>query len=50
MDGYTFKVLKNKGEIYNRTNTAGNVFFDNMTPKQLGRWMWYTKIGLKELR
>jgi hypothetical protein len=29
-------------------NTAGNIFFDEMAPKQLGTWVRYINSGLEE--
>ncbi len=29
-------------------NTAGNIFFDEMVPKQLGTWVMYINSGLEE--
>ena len=50
-DGGKLKVLKTKVRLSRcdrSINTAGNLFFDEMAPKQLGMWVRYIKSGLEE--
>jgi hypothetical protein len=47
-DGGKLKVLKLKVRCDRSISTAGNIFFDEMAPKQLGTWVRYIKSGLEE--
>ncbi len=47
-DGGKLKVLKLKVRCDRSINTAGNIFFDEMAPKQLGTWVRYINSGLEE--
>jgi hypothetical protein len=47
-DGGKLKVIKTKVRCDRSINTARNLFFDEMAPKQLGMWVRYINSGLEE--
>jgi hypothetical protein len=42
------KLLDERWEVVRSINTSGNIFFDEMVPKQLGMWVRYINSGLEE--
>jgi hypothetical protein len=50
VDGGQVKSSKIKVRYNKSINMAGNIFFDKMMPKQLGRWVRYIKSDLEEAR
>jgi hypothetical protein len=47
-DGGKLRVIKLKVRCDRSINTAGNLFFNEMVPKQLGTWVRYINSGLEE--